>query len=81
MVSHGMVCLGPQWSGNICKVLRPHGITKSGHSALKITHVLFCFFAPGMGRRGKMRGLRQREGLQLMFSDTVDHKGKKYHQS
>ena len=41
MVSHGMVCLGPQWSANICmySVLRLHGIIKG-----------FFFFLPWLHR-------------------------------
>ena len=42
MVSHGMVCLGPQWSANICKVYWGHMELQSrGHSALKITRIFF----------------------------------------
>ena len=43
MVSHGMVCFGPQWSANICKVCWGRVELQSrGHSALKIT----CVFPP-----------------------------------
>ena len=45
MVSHGMVCLGPRWSANICKVCWGRVELQSrGHSALKITCVFFFFF-------------------------------------
>ena len=45
MVSHSVVCLGPQWSANICKVCWGRVELQSrGHSALKITCVFFFFF-------------------------------------
>ena len=45
MVSQGLVCLGPQWSANICKVCWGRVELQSrGHSALKITCVFFFFF-------------------------------------
>ena len=44
MVLHGMVCLGPQWSANICKVWWGcMELQSRGQSALKITCVFFLF--------------------------------------
>ena len=52
MVSHGMVCLGPQWSANICKVCWGRVELQSrGHNSPKITCGFFflcvCVFHSG----------------------------------